>query len=145
MWKTKKRVTSAAAGSLVVEISPISMQIVDGNSGNCTTPALCSLLSLCLVSKGTAAASGLRSPSFPMQYVLMAHHKSHVLCVCLFAAAPPALSNENAHWARPHDLFLCLSLRRTFIKERANQGKYSRAILSFFFIFEAMDGLCMSL
>lgn len=124
--KTKKRVTSASAGSLVVEISPISMQIVDANSGNITTPALC------LVSKGTAAASGVRSPSFPMQYGLMAHHKSHVLCVCLSAPAAPALSNENAHWPRPHDPFLYLSLRRTFIKEPANQRKYSRAILFFF-------------
>lgn len=43
--------------------------------------AALSLFLLSTVSFGRMqAASGVRSPSFPMQYGLMAHHKSHVLC-----------------------------------------------------------------
>jgi hypothetical protein len=47
----------------------------------CTVqPSLCSAPSSCVESgEAAAAASGVRSPSFPMQYGLMAHHKSHVL------------------------------------------------------------------
>ncbi len=53
------------------KISPISMQIVHANGVTYSR----------VVESGeaAAAASGVRSPSFPMQYGLMAHHKSHVL------------------------------------------------------------------
>lgn len=65
------------------------------------------------------------------------------MCLPICSCCSCAIEWKCALAPTPRSFFLYLSLRRTFIKELANQRKYSRAIL--FFFVEAMDGLCVSL
>jgi hypothetical protein len=123
----------------------------------CTAPPLCSAPSSCVESgEAAAAASGVRSPSFPMQYGLMAHHKSHVLRYisnemrtgptlslslrCTFIDRPSCVrAKENPSWEQifKGDLlgstgwFVCLSL---IIQSRKRRKKREAtcAVMSFF-------------
>jgi hypothetical protein len=127
----------------------------------CTVqPPLCSAPSSCVESgEAAAAASGVRSPSFPMQYGLMAHHKSHVLryisnemrtgptlsrplslslsCTfidrpsCVRAKEPKLGTNIQGRPFRQHWV-VCMSLVDYSVQEKKKKREATCAVMSFF-------------